>query len=71
MKALIQKVRDYFEVRKLKKRLKYLNHYIGCIQHDMHFGKPTDDEVAKANRKIEALYLERNITEGLLYSYDV
>lgn len=69
MKPLFQSVRDYLKVRKLKKTLKGINHYIGCIQHDMHFGDPSKEEVVKANRKIEALYLHKSITEGLLESY--
>jgi len=71
MRKLIQKVKDYFEVRRLKKHIKYLDHYRGCIQHDMHFGNPTDEEVIKANRKLNSIELEKRITQGLLYSYDV
>lgn len=69
MKTLSQSITDYFKVRKLKKTLKGINHHIGCIQHDMHFGDPSTQEIVDANRKIEALYLHKSIAEGLLEYY--
>ncbi len=64
MKPLFQIITDYFKVRKLKKTLKGINHHIGCIQHDMHFGDPSAQEIISANRKIERLYINKNMIEN-------
>jgi hypothetical protein len=71
MKALIQKVRDYFEVRKLNRHLKELNKRQASIHWSMQFDDLSKEEIEKNNRRLDAIEIDRRMTQGILYSYDV
>lgn len=71
MKALIQKIRDRFAVRKLIRHLNELDQIQESIHWSMQFDNLNKDEIEKNNRKLDAIELDRRITKGLLYSYDV
>lgn len=71
MKALIQKIRDRFAVRKLIRHLNELDQRQESIHWSMQFDNLNKDEIEKNNRKLDAIELDRRITKGLLYSYDV
>ena len=71
MESLIQKVKDFFAVRKLKKHLKELDKRQSSIHWSMQFDNLSPDEIKLNNRRLNAIELDRRITEGQLYSYDV
>jgi len=71
MKTLIEKVKDHFEVRKLKRHLIELHKMQESIHWSMQFDKLTPEEIENNNTKLMKIELDRRITQGLLYSYDV
>jgi hypothetical protein len=71
MQTLIQKVRDHFTVRKLNRHLKELDQRQSSIHWSMQFDDLSKEEIEKNNRRLYAIELDRRITQGQLYSYDV
>ena len=71
METLIQKLRDQFEIYKLKKHLKELHQMRASIQWSMQFDDLSKSEIEKNNRKLNIIELDLRITMGQLYSYDV
>ena len=71
MQKLIQKVRDHFTVRKLNRHLKELDQRHASIHWSMQFDDLSESEIEKNNRRLDAIELDRRITQGQLYSYDV
>lgn len=71
MQTLIKKVRDYFTVRKLNTHLKELDQRQASIHWSMQFDDLSESEIKNNNRRLDAIELDRRITQGQLYSYDV
>jgi hypothetical protein len=71
MQTLIQKLRDHFTVRKLNRHLKELDQRQASIHWSMQFDDLSKEEIEKNNRRLDIIELDRRITQGQLYSYDV
>jgi len=69
MKTLIEKLRDQFEIYKLKKHLKELHEMRASIHWSMQFDDLSISEIENNNRKLDVIELDKRITNGLLHSY--
>jgi len=69
MYKLIQKVIDYFKLRKLKKELKELKHDRACYHYNMHFDDLNQNEIDDINNKLLSIERQMRIIESLIHSY--
>ena len=69
MFKLIQKVRDYFKVRKLKKELKELRQDRACYHYNMQFDDLNQNEIDDLNNKLSSIERQMRIIESLINFY--
>lgn len=62
---------DHFTVRKLNRHLKELEQRQASIHWSMQFDDLNKEEIEKNNYRLAAIELDRRITQGRIYSYDV
>jgi hypothetical protein len=71
MQKTTQKIKDYFTVKKLNRHLKELDKMQADIHFSMQFDDLSKEEINKNNKKLAAIELDRRITQGRIYAYNI